>query len=114
MPDGYLILSSTEGLARDLIDALKKETSETLAGMQQVHSLAEVDGTNLASILQANRESLVRNNMMEEGSSRDQAETAIDTMLAIVSHLGQTKFEIRNESGATQARFVIELKLAAK
>ncbi len=114
MPDGYLILSSTEGLARDLIDALKNETSETLAGMQQVHSLAEVDGTNLATILQVNRDALVRNNMMEEGNSRDQAETAIDTLLAVVSHLGQTKFEIRNQSGATQARFVVELKLAAK
>ena len=114
MPDSYLILSSTEGLARDLIDALKKETSETLAGIQQVHSLAEVDGANLASILQANREPLVRNNMIEEGNSRDQAETAIDTLLAIVSHLGQTKFEIRNDSGAAQARFVIELNLAAK
>ena len=42
------------------------------------------------------------------------AEGAIDMLLAIVGHLGQTKFEIRNESGATQARFVIELKLAAK
>jgi hypothetical protein len=114
MPDGYLILSSTEGLARDLIDAVKKEASETLAGIKDVHSLAELDGTNLASILKANREQLVRNNMIEEGNSRDQAEGAIDMLLAVVSHLGQTKFEIRNESGATQARFVIELKLAAK
>ena len=114
MPDGYLILSSTEGLARDLIDAVKQETSKTLAGMQEVHSLAEVDGTNLASILQANREPLIRNNMVEEGHSRDQAETAIDTLLAVLGHLGRTRFEIRNESGATQARFVVELKLAAK
>ncbi|MHB8901483.1 MAG: hypothetical protein ACYC6Y_22255 [Thermoguttaceae bacterium] len=114
MPDGYLILSSTEGLARDLIDAVKNETTETLAGIQQVHSLAEVDGANLASILQVNRESLVRKNMLDDGNSRDQAETAIDTLLALVGHLGQTRFEIRNESGATQARFVVQLKLAAR
>ena len=114
MPNGYLVLSSTEGLARDLIDALKKEASETLAGIQEVHSLAEVDGSNLASILKANRAQLVRNNMIEEGHSQDQAEMAIDTLLSIVGHLGQTKFEIRNESGATQARFVVELNLAAK
>jgi hypothetical protein len=114
MPNGYLVLSSTENLARDLIDALKKETAETLAGIENVHSFAELDGANLSSILNANREQLVRNNMLEDGNTRDQAETAIDTLLAIVGHLGQTKFEIRNESGATQARFVIELKLAAK
>ncbi len=114
MPDGYVILSSTEGLARDLIDAVKKETSETLAGIEQVHSLAEIDGTNLASILKVNREPLIRNNIIEEGNSRDQAEAAIDTLLAVVSHLGQTKFEIRNQPGATEARFVIELKLAAR
>lgn len=114
MPNGYLVLSSTEGLARDLIDALKKETAETLAGIENVHSFAELDGTNLSAILNANRDQLVRNNMLEEGNSRDQAESAIDTLLAIVGHLGQTKFEIRNESGATQARFVVELKLAAK
>jgi hypothetical protein len=114
MPDGYLILSSTEGLARDLIDAVQKEASETLAGIKDVHSLAEVDGTNLASILTANREQLVRNNMIEDGNTRDQAEMAIDALLSVISHLGQTRFEIRNESGATQARFVLELKLAAK
>lgn len=114
MPDGYLILSSTEGLARDLIDAVKKEASETLAGIDEVHSLAEVDGVSLASILRANREQLVRKNMIEEGNARDQAEMAIDSLLAIVSHLGRTKFELRNESGAAQARFVIELKLAAR
>jgi len=112
MPDGYLILSSTEGLARDLIDAVSAEASETLAGIEDVHSLVELDGANLASILKINREQLIRNNMVEEGHTRSQAEIAIDTLLAIVSRIGEAKFEISDHSGATRARFVMELKLA--
>jgi len=58
----------------------------------QVHSLAK-STHDLASILQANRESSFAQHM--EKATRGSAETAIDTLLAVVSHL-QTKFEIRN------------------
>lgn len=114
MPDGYLILSSTEGLARDLIDALKQEASETLDGIEEVHSLVEVDGTNLAAVLRANREPLVRKNMLEEGHSREQAETAIASLVAIVGQFRQVGLELRGLAGATQARLSIELKLDEK
>ena len=114
MPDGYLILSSTEGLARDLIDALKQEASETLDGIEEVHSLVEVDGTSLAAVLRANREPLVRKNMLEEGHSREQAETAIASLVAIVGQFRQVGLELRGLAGATQARLSIELKLDEK
>lgn len=111
MPDGYLILSSTEGLARDLMDVLKQEASETLGGIKDVHSLAEINGANLASLLRANRGPLVRNNMLEQGNSPEQAEAAVDSLLAIVGSLGQVGLEIRNVAGAVQTRLSVDLNL---
>ena len=60
MPGDYLILSSTDSLARDLIDALGKEIERTAKPLDQTHSLIEIEGAQLASILEANRQTLVR------------------------------------------------------
>jgi hypothetical protein len=55
MPGGWMVLSSTEGLARDLIDALGRE-SDTSVGVPPpgTHSMVEIDGPQLVSILTAN------------------------------------------------------------
>ena len=73
----YLVLSSTERLTRDVLDALKSE----LAGPRQpaagVSSQVELDGPQLASILEANNEVMVQRNMLEKGTTHEQAEAQI-------------------------------------
>ena len=75
----YLVLSSTEGLARDLIDTLKDEMAQPVKPLAGTHSLLELSGGQLASILGANRENLVRQNMLEKGHSQEQAERETDS-----------------------------------
>ncbi|NQV34413.1 MAG: DUF3352 domain-containing protein, partial [Phycisphaeraceae bacterium] len=54
MPHNYLILTSTDGLACDLIDAVNNEVQKSNQPETQNHTLAELNGQALASILQAN------------------------------------------------------------
>ena len=107
----YLILSSTDGLARDLIDAMKKEIADAVKPLAEAHSLVEVNAAQLASILGANRENLVRNNMLDEGNTEEQAETETDLLLTIVKHLGRAKLDVATRNGRPQATLELKLNL---
>ena len=107
----YMILSSTDGLARDLIDALKKEIAAAVKPLAGAHSLVEVNAEQLASILGANRDNLVRQNMVDDGSTKEQAETQMDLLITIVKHLGQAKLIMTNPQGRPQATLQLKLNL---
>ena len=109
MPGEYLILSSTDGLARDLIDALSRETEQTVKPFAEIHSLVEMDVGQLASILQTNRETLVRGSMVKKGSTQEQSETEIDMIITAVKFVDSVKLSIGTHEGLTQAR--LEMKL---
>ncbi len=104
----YLILSSTDGLARDLMDALKRESAEPVKPLAQVHTLVELDAVQLASILRANRENLVRQNMVNDGNTREQAEIQMDSVMTALEYLGQAKLEGQIRDGRAHA--VLELR----
>ena len=109
MPGEYLILSSTDGLARDLIDALSRETEHTVKPFAQTHSLVEIDAAQLASILEANRETLVRSGMVKKGSTQEESETEIDMLITVVKFVDHVKLSIGTHEALTQAR--LEMKL---
>jgi hypothetical protein len=108
MPGEYLILSSTSALADDLIDALEKETARPNG---VTHSLVELNGTQLASILEANRENLIRQNMVEEGNTREQAEAQIGMILLALEQLAGVKLDVGAKEGVSRAELAIELNL---
>lgn len=108
MLDGFLILSSTDALARDLIDAVQQQQEEGLKPVAGSHSLLQLDGSGLASILQANRENLIRQNMVEKGHSREQAEAEIGMLAAVVGSIGRLEIT----AGGDQAeRLTVKLEL---
>ncbi len=109
MPGEYLILSSTDGLARDLIDALSRETEHTAKPFAEIHSLVEIDAAQLASILETNRETLVRGDMVKKGSTQEEAEAGIDMLITVVKFVDSVKLSIGTHEGLTQAR--LEMKL---
>ncbi|MFV2069796.1 MAG: hypothetical protein ACC645_22750, partial [Pirellulales bacterium] len=100
----YLVLSSTEALARDLIDAIRQEMRGTVQTLADTDSLVEVDTEQLAAILKANRTALVRQNMIEEGRSEDEAETHIDMLLALIRSIGHVALNVGSHDGRLQAR----------
>jgi hypothetical protein len=109
--EGYLILSSTEGLARDVMDALRKETADSVKPLAGSHSLVQLDLTQLSSILRANRDGLVRQNMLGEGNTQQEAETQIDLLLTVLKHLGRLKLEVGSDEGRPRASMELKLNL---
>ncbi len=109
LPGDYFVLSSTDALARDLIDALAAETSRAESPLSRVNTVLEIDGAQLSTILAANREGLVRNNMIEEGNSREAAETAIDVLLSIAELVGPVSFSLGADENHTTADLDVRL-----
>ena len=107
----FLVLSSTEGLARDLIDVLTAEAAEAVEPLPGVHSLMEADATALASIARANFDQLVLNNMVEQGTSREESEAGITGLITILEHLGRARLEMGSQDGQTRLMLDIEPNL---
>jgi hypothetical protein len=106
-----LVLSSTEGLACDLIDALKKEQEDKTPAIAGTDSLLELDGQPLAAVLSANRDNLVRHNMLEKGHTQDQAESETDFLATIVKSLAWAKLDVASHEGQTSAGLEVKLSL---
>ena len=111
MRDDFLVLSSTEALARDLLDAVQQEHAGAVQPLSQQHSLAEIDGVRLASMLRVNRDNLVRQNMLEKGHTREQAEAEIDVLLSIAQYFQQVKIGVGGPSTEPRARLQVKLNL---
>jgi hypothetical protein len=107
MPKGYLIISSAEGLARDLIDALKEEAAGNVQPLAGMHSLLTVDGSRVASLLNANRENLILQSMVEKGNTREKAAADLDMGLKIGGAIRQVSLSMGNRDGQTRAKLEI-------
>jgi hypothetical protein len=63
----------------------------------------------MASILSANRASLVRQNVMEKGSTQREAETNIDMLVNAVKLLGKATISLGQQDDKVQARVTVKL-----
>jgi hypothetical protein len=107
----YVVISSTDGLAKDLIDAIQQEQSHPPQPLAGVHSLMEFDAGQLSSILEANRETLVRHNMVEKGNSKTQAETEVGLYTAVSKQLGQARLNLGGGPAGPEATLEVKLNL---
>ncbi len=105
----YIVMSSTEGLARDLIDALQVETQSAVKPLKQVNSKLTIDGNIVAGLLTANWETLVGQNMLEKGHSRRQAETEIGALVAAAELLDRIEVTIVDQDRRTRATLDVDL-----
>ncbi|MHC4496572.1 MAG: hypothetical protein ACYSYM_12210, partial [Planctomycetota bacterium] len=111
MPGENLIFSSTDGLARDIVDALSRETDQSVKPLAGTHSLVEIEGGQLASILQANRRVLVRGDMIKKGNTQEQSEAGIDLLIALARFCKHLKLSIGMQEGLTEASLEMKLNL---
>ncbi len=111
MPGPYVILSSTESLARDLIDALSREAGPPVRPAARTHSVLEIDGNQVASALRANRETLIRGDMVKKGRTHEESATGIDMLITLVKLVDQVKLSLGTDQGLAQARLTMKLNL---
>ena len=104
------VLASTGGLTRDLIDALLK-ASKAAQPLTGTHTLASIDGLQLAALVKANRETLVTQNMVEKGHARLQAEHHVDALAAIARLVGRASLTGGVRDGLARIELGITLNL---
>lgn len=114
MPGKYLVLSSTDDLARDLIDTLALESNQATAPLAQTHSVLELDGVQAASILRANREALIQQDMVKKGKNRVEAEAGIDLFIMLVTLVDQVKLNIGTRNDLMQVQLQTKLNLSRR
>lgn len=95
--EDYFVLGSTTGIVRQLIDALSNGQS---AAAISDNTALTIDAAPLAAILADNRELLISQNMLSEGHTRDEAETSIGTVLAILHRLDRFAVRLKDEAAA--------------
>jgi len=110
MPGRYLILSSTDSLARDLIDTLGREAGQPVQPVAQTHSVLDIDGGQVVSILRANRETIVRGDMVKKGRSQQESEAGIDLLINLVRLVNQVKLSLGTDKDLTQAQLTMKLQ----
>lgn len=102
----YMVLSSTEKLARDLVEPLRKEaqSSKELLAIKPDspvrNTYLQFTGNGISEALQQNREQLIANNMLEKGHSREEAEAEFNVLTQILKMVTQlsVEFEVGQEA----------------
>ena len=105
----YLVLSSTERLTRDVLDTLKSEMAGPRQPAAGVSSHVELDGPQLSSILEANYEVMVQRNMLEKGTTHEQAEAQIGLISLAPRYLGRAMLSLTCEDSRPAATLELQL-----
>jgi hypothetical protein len=106
----HYVLSSTDGLARELIDALKAEGVRPPPAVAGASTLVDVDLAAVAAVLAANRSVLVRQTMLDKAVAQEAAEGRIDMLLGLVQRLDHATFTLRRTPGQIRAALTVKLK----
>ncbi len=86
MPGNQLIFASTDGVARDVMDALAREGQQPQAPLAQIHGVLELEGGKVAAALRANRDFMVRQNMLKGGEVKSNEEQ-IDGLIGLADFI---------------------------
>ena len=104
----YVILSSTDALAKDLIDALKKEAAKPLAS---VSSLVELSGPQVAAVFQANRTTMAADNMVKKGISQEEAERELDVAIGLMKLVDLARLSLAHKADGSELELALKLRL---
>jgi hypothetical protein len=101
----HFILSSSVGLTRALITAMKNPGAATGATLA-----VEADGPGLARLVTLNRNRLIMQNMLDKGHDQAAAESDVDGLGRLLKSLGRARLSV--EDRAETLRFDLGLTLA--
>lgn len=103
----HFVLGSTVGIVKQLTDELGKgDVSHPLTD----NTALTIDAAPLTAILSDNRELLITQNMLSEGHTREEAETAIGTLLNIIHRLDRFALRLRDEPTALSLEATLDVR----
>jgi hypothetical protein len=105
----HLILSTTEQLARDIIDYLRRDSTAEHGRLAGRSLALETSREGILRLLEANRESLIMQNMVEKGHDRKQAEQEVGGLFLLTRLLGQLKAEMGRTENSPWLRLELGL-----
>jgi hypothetical protein len=107
----YLIVSSTDGLAKDLIDALNREDGRLPATRPEAHTVLEVTGgEQIAALFEANRNELLRQAVVGKGKKPEAAAAEINANVALARMLDRVRLSIAQSAEGPRADLELRLK----
>lgn len=113
MPGEYAILSSSESLARRLIDSLTGGGGTKPVAAEGSHTRLTLHGGAIRDLLRLNFDAMVRNNMIEEGHTREEAEMAINLLLAVAGQVDRAEFELGGGKQPPSASLTLDFAAGA-
>ncbi len=99
------VLSSDFGLAQQLATAPRNPTTR---GSDVVNTTLNASVKSIAQVLNDNRESLVAQNMLEEGNDREEAETEIGTLLSLIQLFRAVNLTLAHTDETLSIEFIVE------
>ncbi len=105
--DNHFVLSSSKGLAKDLISIVREKQKPADATV-----LLTAKGSVLAGLLETNKARLVTQNMMEKGNDKAAASGEIDLLLGLLRYAGNASLSVKDTD--TAANFKLDFNLGAK
>lgn len=100
------VYGSTVGITRQLVDLLAQTDA---AASSSSNASLRLIGAPLAAILADNRELMIAQNMLTEGHARDEAETAIDTLLKLARLAEKAELKLAAEPDALVLEASVEV-----
>ena len=104
-----LVIASTVEMARDVVTSL---SSAPAADTPPDAAFMELDGQRIAKLVNANRERLVMQNMVEKGHGRQAAETEIGALEALIKGLNHATATAADTSDRFTLRLSFDLNPA--
>jgi len=102
------ILSSTAVLARDLVLALKGK-GPSAADPTDATLLAKADGAELAKLLEADRATIVAQNILEKGIDKAKAEAELHVLTALLRTLNRASLSTTDAGDSVRVRLEFQL-----
>jgi hypothetical protein len=104
------VLSTTDQLARDVIDAVNKGDGRSPASRE--HTVLEIaSGADIAGVLDANRSEYIRKGVTQDGKKQAAAEAEFDRNLSMLKRVEGARLSFRaNETGGQTGDLEVRLR----
>ena len=106
-----MIISSTRDLAIKLVEAQQQGAVEVAP---EINTALHLQGPELLRVLEANREVLIAQNMLEEGVGREQSEATITSFLSLIEVASDAQFQLARFEDFLELELIVRFKEAGQ